>query len=243
MKLDIENLTKKFGTQHVLCNINLHIPETRSIAFVGPSGGGKSTLLRTIAGLEVPSYGTIKINDQPLQYDEDALRAYRKQIGIVFQSWNLFPHLTALENICLPLVHVHGYSQEKAEATGLALLGRFDMTKHADKKPSALSGGQNQRVAIIRAIAIHPRLLLFDEPTSALDPLMTSEVLDLITELKQEGTDFIIVTHHISFAEKISDWCVFLKDGKVVESASTKEFFTKAKSKDVQAYIHQVLKY
>ncbi|MBA3958401.1 MAG: amino acid ABC transporter ATP-binding protein [Parachlamydiaceae bacterium] len=205
MKLKFSHLTKRFGPQTVINNLDLTTPECKTLVITGPSGSGKSTLLRLIAGLEYPDEGTISIDDYTINYSEKDLLQHRRSLGVVFQSWNLFPHLTALENIVLPLQHVHGMSPTAATELSLDLLRRFQLEKHAHKKPFALSGGQKQRVALIRAIASNPKLLLLDEPTSALDPAMTNEVLELILELKNDNHNLILVTHHIPFAEKIAD--------------------------------------
>lgn len=243
MKLDVLALTKNFNGQSALKNINLAIPSAKAIALIGPSGSGKSTLLRMIAGLVYPTHGEIYINDEPMIFNEKALRQYRLKLGILFQAYNLFPHLTALENISLPLYRVHGYSEEQANSLGINLLERFGMQNHAKKKPWQLSGGQCQRVAIIRAIAIQPQFLIFDEPTSALDPLMTAEVLDLIAELKNEGRNLVIATHHLTFAKKVCDWIVFLDEGKLIESKKSTEFFHNPESEEAKSYLSKVLKY
>jgi len=243
MKLEIKNLKKKFGSHRALKEIDLLIPKSQSIALIGPSGSGKSTLLRILAGLEYPSEGQILFDDTPLIFQEKALQAHRLKLGILFQSWNLFPHLTALENIVLPLIQVRGYSKDAAETYGLELLTRFAMQQNAHKKPSQLSGGQSQRVAIIRAIATKPQLLLFDEPTSALDPLMTAEVLDLIVDQKNEGHHLIIATHYLSFAKKICDWSVFMSEGKVIESNATQVLFENPRKEEVKIYLEKILKY
>lgn len=243
MKLEADNISKSFGKQAAIRRVSFRIPECRSVAFIGPSGGGKSTLLRLVAGLEYPDQGTISINDSQIIYEEEKLRAYRRTIGTVFQSWNLFPHLTALENICLPLVHVHGYSEKGAKERGMELLSRFHLQDHANKMPYQLSGGQVQRAAIVRAVAIRPKLLLFDEPTSALDPVMTGEVLDLIFELKAEGINFILVSHHMSFIRMISDWVVYLSEGRMEEVASKESFFKEPQSQAAKDFLQKVLKY
>ena len=185
MKLECENVYKSYGSINVLKGADCHIPACKSLMLLGPSGSGKSTLLRMIGGLIVPDQGRIVLNDSPIPTEEPLLRVHRRSIGTVFQSWNLFPHLTAIENISLPLVHVHHLSPKAAKERSFELLARFKLQEQADKRPFELSGGQSQRVAIVRAVAIRPHLLLFDEPTSALDPIMTSEVLDLIAELKR----------------------------------------------------------
>ena len=200
MKLELANLSKIYGELKVLDRVNLVLEDVRSLVLIGPSGGGKTTLLRLIAGLETPTDGEILVNSHPVEFgSEETLREYRKRLGMVFQAYNLFPHLTALENITLPLVRVHGYSPETAREEALILLERFQLADQAFKKPAQLSGGQKQRIAICRAVAIRPEFLLLDEPTSALDPEYTSEVLDLIGELRQEGMRLVLVTHEMGF--------------------------------------------
>lgn len=243
MKLEISKLTKTFGPQKAISSLSLALPDCQTLLFIGPSGSGKSTLLRLLAGLEYPDSGSIIINDHPIVYEEEELRKYRSSLGIVFQSWNLFPHLTALENIVLPLTIVHGLSREEAISRSLDLLQRFELKKHAHKKPYALSGGQVQRIALIRAVSIHPKMLMLDEPTSALDPQMTAEVLDLIMELKKDGKDFVLVTHHLQFAKKVADWVLFIAEGQIVEHGSPDKLFTNPKSPLVRDYMDKVLAY
>jgi polar amino acid transport system ATP-binding protein len=243
MNLEIEQLKKYFGANQVIAIDHLLVKETKTLIFIGPSGGGKSTLLKLIAGLYYPDSGTIKVDNQKIVYEEKELLKYRRKIGVVFQSWNLFPHLTALENIILPLIQVHGKSEEEARAISLKLLKQFELDKHANKKPYALSGGQVQRVALIRAIAIQPTLLLLDEPTSALDPLMTSEVLDLILELKNEKMDLILVTHQLQFAKRIAERILFISDGRVLENGTTEEVFENPSSIQAKNYMSKVLTY
>ncbi len=243
MQLEISNLSKVYGTVTTLRDISLTIPECKSLVLLGPSGSGKSTLLRVVAGLAIPDKGEIVLNGKPIPTDESELLAHRRSIGTVFQSWNLFPHLTALENISLPLYRVHGIPLAEAKVRAVELLTRFGLQDHASKRPAELSGGQSQRVAIVRAVAIHPSLLLFDEPTSALDPVMTAEVLDLIAELKEEGSDFILVSHHLSFARKIADYVAFIEDGDVLEAGPTAAFFKAPKTEHARSFLEKVLKY
>lgn len=243
MQLDIKDLCKNYGKHGALVNVSFHLPKGKILALLGPSGGGKSTLLRILAGLEYPEKGVILMDEKPLIFNESSLLLHRRSIGTVFQSFNLFPHLTALENISLPLHVVHGHSLDEANALSFELLKRFRLEPQAHKKPEQLSGGQCQRIAIVRAVAIKPKMLFFDEPTSALDPVMTAEVLDLIVELKQEGRNFLLVSHHMGFVKKIADWIAFLSEGKVVESASADEFFANPKSPQVQEFLDKVLKY
>lgn len=227
----------------MLDDVSLSFDEVHSLVLIGPSGGGKSTLLRVMAGLQNPDEGALEINDEAVNFDEPSLRKHRRTIGVVFQSYNLFPHLTALENITLPLEKVHGIASAEARETALQALRRFRLDNHAHKKPAELSGGQQQRIAIARAIAIKPRLLLFDEPTSALDPEMTGEVLDVIEELKQEGRDFILVTHEMGFAKLVGDQIAFLADGKIIEAGSAGQIFDAPQSSQCRDFLARVLKY
>jgi polar amino acid transport system ATP-binding protein len=242
MKLKIDNLTKFYNNHAVLDHINLSFEGT-VLALLGPSGGGKSTFLRVVSGLICPDEGTIELNDQKIEFTGENLRKHLSSIGTVFQSWNLFPHLTALENITLPLHRVHNLKLSEAKEKGMELLQRFQLENHAHKKPGQLSGGQCQRVAIVRAVAIQPEILLFDEPTSALDPIMTSEVLDLIAELKSQGSSFLLVSHHMSFVRQIADSVAFLSHGKLVEQAPTSTFFTNPIHAELKDYLAKVLKY
>lgn len=243
MKIEIKQLKKHYGFQQGIFIDHLLISSCHTLVLLGPSGGGKSTLLRLIAGLTYPDSGKIIIDDKEIIFEEKQLLGYRRTLGVVFQSWNLFPHLTALENIVLPLHYVQGLSQEESTTRSLELLRRFKLDKHADKRPYALSGGQIQRVALIRAIAGHPKFLILDEPTSALDPLMTSEVLDLILELKDENRDLILVTHHLNFAKRTADHVLFISEGKVVENGTPQQVFEHPKSLVGQQYMAKVMAY
>src|SRR4030081_1029334 len=201
MRLKTTELCKAFGKQPVLRNVNLNFDRVHALALIGPSGGGKSTLLRVIAGLERPDRGRVVLDDEEIIFRERELHEHRKTVGTVFQSFNLFPHLSALSNITLPLEKVHAHSKVEARRIAEEILVRFQLMEHVTKQPAQLSGGQRQRIAIARAISIRPKLLLFDEPTSALDPEMTAEVLEVIEELREEGRDFVLVTHQIGFAK------------------------------------------
>ncbi len=243
MKLELHNITKTYAGQTVLDDITADLDFPRVLALLGPSGGGKSTLLRVIGGLEPPDAGTVALDGVPVPADETALRAYRSHIGTVFQSWNLFPHLDALANIMLPLTAVHRLAKDEARCRADELLERLHLTGHAHKRPAELSGGQRQRVAIARAVAIRPKLLLFDEPTSALDPEMTAEVLDVIADLKSEGRRFILVTHAMNFAKVVADEVAFLAGGRLLEHGPAAEFFAAARSEKARRFLAKVLKY
>jgi len=254
VKLRVSAVSKTFGATRVLDRVTLDFDAVASLVLIGPSGGGKSTLLRILAGLEYPDpvlnsdgafacWPRVEINNEAVVFDERALAAHRRKIGVVFQAFNLFPHLTALENVTLPLEKVHGVAPAEARDRARQTLARFRLAPHADKKPAALSGGQRQRVAIARAIAIRPRLLLFDEPTSALDPEMTGEVLGVIEELREEGRDFILVTHEMGFARRVADQVALLADGRIVESGSAAQIFGAPEHEVSRQFLSKVLRY
>lgn len=247
MKLEIRRLTKSFGegeeARRVLDGLSLDVSFSHVLALIGPSGGGKSTLLRVIAGLERPDDGSVLVDGVAVPSDEGDLRKYRASLGLVFQSYNLFPHMTALRNVMLPLVAVHGMEEGSAEKISLEVLGRLGMGDHAAKRPSQLSGGQRQRVAIARAMAPKPRLLLFDEPTSALDPEMTAEVLELIAGLRESGTPMLLVTHEMGFARKVAERVAFLAEGRVLEQGPAGEFFANPASVEALRFLEKVLAY
>ena len=243
MRLEANAIVKTYGNHRALDGVTLAMPDMRTVAVLGPSGGGKSTLLRILAGLEAPDSGDIALDGDPIQFNEEYLLRHRRGIGTVFQSFNLFPHLTALDNISLPLEKVHGYSADGAAAYAWQLLSRFHLAGHALKMPAQLSGGQKQRVAIARAVAIKPRLLLLDEPTSALDPEMTVEVLDLIAELRQEGRPLVLVTHEIGFARKVADQVVFLHEGRVLEWGEAQQLIERPSTPEMRRFLDKVLRY
>jgi polar amino acid transport system ATP-binding protein len=243
MKLGINQISKSYNSHVALQGASLSLEKVHTLVLIGPSGGGKSTLLRIIAGLEFPDSGEVTINDQRIVFEEAALLSHRRTIGTVFQAFNLFPHLSASQNITLPLEKVHGHSPSEAGEIARQLLARFRLEKHADKRPAELSGGQRQRVAIARAISIKPRLLLFDEPTSALDPEMTAEVLDAIRELRDEGRDFILVTHEMGFARQIADQVALLADGRIIEIGPVQQVFESAVHPATREFLAKVLKY
>ena len=243
MKLSLRDVTKRFDAHTVLDRVSLEFDGAHCLALIGPSGGGKSTLLRIVAGLEYPTSGSVALNGQPIAYDADALLRYRRSIGTVFQAFNLFPHLTALRNITLPLEKVHGCSVAEARELAEGTLRRFQLLDHAHKRPAELSGGQRQRVAIARAIAIKPQVVLLDEPTSALDPEMTAEVLELIEELKQEGRDLLLVTHEMGFARRLADRVALLADGRIEEFGPPEQIFGAPQSEVTRGFLRRVLRY
>ncbi len=244
MKLEAYQLIKNYGGFLALDGASFHTAdESRVVALLGPSGGGKSTLLRVLGGLLVPDSGEVRVNGTSLPRDETgSLRALRGN-GFVFQGYNLFPHLSAIQNIILPLREVHGWSPDDARHRALELLARLGLTEHAQKRPAELSGGQQQRAAIARALAPRPSLLLLDEPTSALDPVMTAEVLDVVRELAESGQQIVLATHEISFARKVADWVVFLAHGKVQVSCTTDDFFQNPESSIARSYLQGLSRY
>jgi polar amino acid transport system ATP-binding protein len=243
MRLRATDLSKSFGRQIVLKNVNLNLDQVRTLALIGPSGGGKSTLLRIIAGLEKPDSGTLYLNDREIIYREAELMAHRRTVGTVFQAYNLFPHLTALQNITLPLEKVHQYKAADARQVAEDILERFGLSEHGQKPPAQLSGGQRQRVAIARAISIKPKLLLFDEPTSALDPEMTAEVLEVIEELREEGRDLVLVTHQMGFAHRVADQIALLSGGQIIECGPPKDVLDNPRSEITRQFLAKILKY
>jgi len=243
MKIILRGLTKKFGSQTVLDAVDFEVEFAHTLALIGPSGGGKSTLLRLLAGLDSPDAGEILVDGKPLPRDEEHLRLHRSRTGIVFQAFNLFPHLSALGNVMLPLTEVHRLDVTTARERAMDVLKRFHLAEHAAKQPAQLSGGQRQRVAIARALAVDPAFLLLDEPTSALDPEMTAEVLDVIAELRESGKPIILVTHEMGFARRSADRVAFIAQGGVLECAAAEEFFEHPRQPAVKQFLQRILKY
>jgi polar amino acid transport system ATP-binding protein len=243
MKLSLQEVVKRFGAHTVIDRVSLELDGVHCLALIGPSGGGKSTLLRIVAGLEYPTSGAVVLNDKPIEYHDEALLRHRRSIGTVFQAFNLFPHMTALRNITLPLEKVHGRTPEEARDLAEGTLRRFQLLDHAQKRPAELSGGQRQRVAIARAIAIKPQVVLLDEPTSALDPEMTAEVLELIEEIKREGRDLLLVTHEMGFARRLADRVALLSEGRIEEFGPPEQLFGAPKSDVTKGFLRRVLRY
>jgi polar amino acid transport system ATP-binding protein len=249
MKIEALSITKSYGSgsesRLVLDDLCLSVEFPHVLALLGPSGSGKSTLLRIIAGLERPDAGSLILNGEaaPLCEKEPVLRDYRRNLGVVFQAFNLFPHMTAFQNVMVPLTQVHGLDEQEATRRTLEVMERLGMAEHGQKFPSQLSGGQRQRIAIARALASKARFLLFDEPTSSLDPEMTAEVLMLIAELKDAGTPMLLVTHEMGFARKIADQVAFLAEGRVMEQGPAGKFFNNPQSLVAQRFLAKVLAY
>lgn len=244
MRISVTHLSKRFGAQAALDGAEFTTPEEAGcIVLLGPSGSGKSTLLRVLGSLLSPDAGEVTLGDERLAWnDADTLRQ-RRENGFVFQGFNLFPHLSALENVSLPLRVVHSRNGGDAKRLALETLERFGLGPHTDRRPAELSGGQQQRVALARAIAPQPRLLLLDEPTSALDPMMTQDVLDLIRQLAEGGQRIVLSTHEIAFARKVSDWVVFLDHGKVIESSAAPAFFASPRTRLAQQFVEALTRY
>jgi len=237
----LNHVDKHFGPLHVLRDINLSVGRGEVVVVLGPSGSGKSTLCRAINRLETIESGTITIDGQQLPEEGRALAGLRADVGMVFQSFNLFAHKTVLENVTLGPVKVRRKSAAEARERGLELLRRVGVESQAEKYPAQLSGGQQQRVAIARALAMDPKVILFDEPTSALDPEMVNEVLDVMVALARQGMTMIVVTHEMGFARKAANRVVFMADGQVVEEADPETFFTRPQSARAQDFLSKIL--
>jgi glutamate transport system ATP-binding protein len=232
---------KFFGPLHVLKDINLDIPKGEVVVVLGPSGSGKSTLCRAINRLEPINSGAIEVDGKPLPAEGKDLARLRADVGMVFQSFNLFAHKTIVENVLLAPVKVRKIAKDEARKHGMELLERVGIANQADKYPAQLSGGQQQRAAIARALAMRPKVMLFDEPTSALDPEMVQEVLDVMTSLAKEGMTMLVVTHEMGFARKAADRVIFMSDGEVVEDSTPESFFTAPKSSRAKDFLGKIL--
>ncbi len=232
---------KWFGDFHVLRGVNLTVRRGEVVVICGPSGSGKSTLIRTINRLEEHQQGDIIVDGIELTHDIRNVHAIRQEIGMVFQHFNLFPHLNALQNITLAPIYVRRWSKDKAEEVARQLLERVGIPEQAHKYPGQLSGGQQQRVAIARALAMQPKIMFFDEPTSALDPEMIKEVLDVMVELAKGGMTMIVVTHEMGFAREVSHRIIFFDEGNIVEEGTPKTFFTDAKEERTKLFLSQIL--
>jgi general L-amino acid transport system ATP-binding protein len=239
--LRLEAVHKWFGSFHALKGVNLEVKNGERLVICGPSGSGKSTLIRCINHLEPHDKGVIIVDGIRLDDEAKAIENVRRRVGMVFQQFNLFPHLTVLENLCLAPIWVQRRPKKEIEAQAMEYLQRVKIPDQAHKYPAQLSGGQQQRVAIARALCMNPAIMLFDEPTSALDPEMIKEVLDVLVELAGSGMTMICVTHEMGFARQVADRIIFMDQGEIIEEAAPQQFFTQPRSERTRAFIAQVL--
>ncbi|HXF48548.1 MAG TPA: amino acid ABC transporter ATP-binding protein [Verrucomicrobiae bacterium] len=239
--IQISNLVKRFGKHTVLDGVSLFVAAGEVLVIFGPSGSGKSTLLRCINGLERADGGKIEVDGIELDHHKEHIRKVRAECGMVFQQFNLFPHLSVLENICLPQRVVRGRKADESEAVAQKLLEQVGLLEKKDAFPAQLSGGQQQRVAIARALGMNPKIMLFDEPTSALDPEMIGEVLDVMKKLAKEGMTMLVVSHEIGFAREVAHRMVFLDEGKIIEEGRPQEILNSQKNKRTAEFLGKVL--
>jgi len=239
--ISIKNLHKKFGNLHVLRGVDLKVEEREVVVIIGPSGSGKSTILRCINYLEEPTEGEIIVDGITLNKQESVINKVRAEVGMVFQRFNLFPHMTVLENIELAPLKVRKMSKKEAETVALDLLDKVGLADKAHAYPEQLSGGQQQRVAIARALAMRPRVMLFDEPTSALDPEMVKEVLDVMKTLVKEGMTMVVVTHEMGFAREVGSRVIFIDEGRIIEAGTPNEVFYNAKEERTKTFLSKIL--
>ncbi|MEW1902352.1 MULTISPECIES: amino acid ABC transporter ATP-binding protein [unclassified Streptomyces] len=239
--IELRGVNKHFGALHVLQSIDLTVGRGEVVVVIGPSGSGKSTLCRAINRLESVESGEILVDGQPLPEEGRALARLRAEVGMVFQSFNLFGHKTVLANVSLAQTKVRGRKKEEADRRSRELLARVGLAGHADKYPAQLSGGQQQRVAIARALAMDPKVMLFDEPTSALDPEMINEVLEVMRQLARDGMTMVVVTHEMGFARSAAHRVVFMADGRIVEDRAPEEFFTAPRSERAKDFLSKIL--
>ena len=237
----MEKVNKWFGDLHVLKDVDLEVAPGEVLVVIGPSGSGKSTLIRTINRLEPIQKGRIVVDGVELNEDVRNIEAIRREVGMVFQQFNLFPHMTILENITLAPMKVRGLSKEVAERKAMELLERVGIADQAHKYPAQLSGGQQQRAAIVRALAMEPKIMLFDEPTSALDPEMVGEVLDVMRELARSGMTMLVVTHEMGFARDVADRVIFMDEGRIVEEGAPEAIFSSPKEERTRNFLHRIL--
>ncbi|MEU7576836.1 amino acid ABC transporter ATP-binding protein [Streptomyces sp. NPDC041068] len=241
--IELRDVNKYYGELHVLQDIDLTVGKGEVVVVIGPSGSGKSTLCRTINRLETIQSGEIRLDGQPLPEEGKALAKLRAEVGMVFQSFNLFAHKTVLQNVSLAQVKVRGRKKDEADKRSHELLERVGLSAHAEKYPAQLSGGQQQRVAIARALAMDPKALLFDEPTSALDPEMINEVLEVMQQLARDGMTMVVVTHEMGFARSAANRVVFMADGRIVEDRAPEDFFTHPESERARDFLSKILKH
>jgi polar amino acid transport system ATP-binding protein len=240
--ITIDNVSKTFvGGVQAVKDFSTKIRRREVVVIMGPSGSGKSTLLRCLNGLEEPDSGSIVVDNIPLDDNRKNRLEIRKEVGMVFQSFNLFPHLTALENVNLAQIRVRKKSQKEATKLSMELLNKVGIAEKSGNYPAQLSGGQQQRVAIARALAMMPKVMLFDEPTSALDPEMINEVLDVMKNLAREGMTMVVVTHEMGFAREVSDWVIFMDEGQIVETGTAEHFFKNPQEDRTKLFLSQIL--
>jgi len=240
--ITVDDVSKTFpGGIVAVKNFSTNIRRSEVLVIMGPSGSGKSTLLRCLNGLETPDSGTIIVDGIPLDDDKNHRLEIRKEVGIVFQSFNLFPHMTALDNVNLAQIRVRKKTKEEATDMTMELLNKVGIPEKANAYPAQLSGGQQQRVAIARALAMMPKVMLFDEPTSALDPEMINEVLDVMKTLAREGMTMVVVTHEMGFAREVSDWVIFMDEGSIVETGTMEHFFENPTEERTKLFLGQIL--
>ena len=238
--IKLENIHKYFGELHVLHGVNLEVAEGEKVVIIGPSGSGKSTLIRCINLLEKPEEGSVVVDAVNLLTTPAAVAKVRQSMGMVFQQFNLYPHMTVLENLILAPIKLKGISRDEAITSGLLYLDRVGLQDKANAYPAQLSGGQQQRVAIARALNMKPKIMLFDEPTSALDPEMIQEVLDVMIALAGEGITMVVVTHEMGFARKVADRVIFMADGEIIEQNTPEEFFTNPKHNRTRQFLSRI---
>ena len=243
LAIEISNVSKWFGDFQALKNVSLSTSQGEKVVICGPSGSGKSTLVRCINRLEVHQEGSIKVRGIELTDKSSSIAEIRSEVGMVFQQFNLFPHLTVLQNLTLGPTKALGLSDKDAKERAYKLLERVQIPEQANKKPGHLSGGQQQRVAIARSLCMEPKIMLFDEPTSALDPEMIAEVLDVIIDLAEEGMTMVVVTHEMGFARKVADRMVFMDEGSIVETGNPKQFFDSPKTDRCKLFLNQILQH
>ena len=241
IKVKVENLKKSFGSLEVLKDINMEVKEGEVVCLIGPSGSGKSTFLRCLNKLEEPTGGVIIVDDYDLMAKTSDINKIRENIGMVFQQFNLFPHLSVLQNIMLAPVDRKRMTKEQAEEKAKKLLDRVGLLEKADVYPASLSGGQQQRVAIARALAMEPDIMLFDEPTSALDPEMVGEVLELMKQLANDGMTMVVVTHEMGFAREVASRVLFMADGKILEQNKPSEFFAHPENQRLKDFLSKII--
>ncbi|MDU2670705.1 MAG: amino acid ABC transporter ATP-binding protein [Clostridium sp.] len=240
--INLKNVNKYFGKLHVLKDINLNVKEGEKLVIIGPSGSGKSTLIRCINMIEEPTSGEIVVDGIEVTKNKSLIPKVRQDTAMVFQQFNLYPHMTVLDNLTIAPIKVQKVSKVDAEKTALEYLGKVGLSDKANSYPSQLSGGQQQRVAIARALNMHPRIILFDEPTSALDPEMVQEVLDVMINLSNENITMIVVTHEMGFAKEVADRVIFMDDGEIIEEGNPEHFFVCPSHERTRSFISKIIR-